>query len=389
MAALFRRLLQGGLWLVAFVAIIATAGLGGQLIMSAVAQSDDVAEPLPVAVMTARYQDTYRQRRLFAGRIAPAQAADVGFQLPGEVAAVTVEVGDRVDAGAPLAELDPVRVELRRRESAAALREAQAVQKRAESAFARVEQLIAEGFATDQERDNALADRNTARERTELLRRSLARAAEDVDDLVLRAPFSGFVVARYIDAGATVSAGQPVVRINEQGSLEAEIGVPLDFARRLSAGDVYTLTTDADDADATVLGVSDEVEAATRTRLVRFRIDEAGSLAPGSLVRVALNEERRARGVWVPLVALQESYRGLWSVYVVEANEEGDEVIRRKDVTIISLGAERAFVSGTLEDGDQVVVTSPFRFVPGQKVTIVPDPDDAPGMAAAPSVSAT
>jgi len=364
---------RGVIWLIAFAAIMAAAVFGSRGILGARANGPAEADPLPVAVLTAQYQDTYQQRRLIAGRIAPAQVADVSFEVAGEIDQVLVDIGDLVEEGAPIAQLDPVRLELREREVAAQLAEAQAVAKRAEATRERILTLLEQGFATEQERDDADADRNAAVERVRVLRRQLALAKEDLQDGALRSPFTGYVVGRYVDAGAVVQPGQPIVRLNEQGTLEATIGVPEAIARRLDLGDQYTLIAGELEAEATISGIAEEIDPATRTRAVRLAINEDPGLSPGALVRLELFDERRARGVWIPMTALQEGYRGLWSVYVVADIEQGVGTIERKDIEITSLGDDRAFVKGTLEDGDRIVTTSTFRFVPGQKVRIKTD----------------
>ncbi|MEM9170189.1 MAG: HlyD family efflux transporter periplasmic adaptor subunit, partial [Pseudomonadota bacterium] len=198
---------------------------------------------------------------------------------------------------------------------------------------------------------------------------------------VLTAPFAGTVVARYLDAGATVRAGEPVVRLNQAGVLEARVGVPVDLARDLEVGQVFDLSLGETSVEATVAGVADDVDAATRSVTVRFSIDESAdpaanrALAPGALVRLSLAEERVGRGAWAPLSAIAESYRGLWSVFVV-VDEDGVSRIRRKDVTIIAIGDERVYLDGTIDEGDRIVRTAPFRFVPGQEVTVVEDATD-------------
>ncbi|NNU16155.1 efflux RND transporter periplasmic adaptor subunit [Parvularcula sp. ZS-1/3] len=364
------RLGRGFLWLVGLAAVLGAAIFGGREVIARGNAEEQEARALPVSVIEARYQDRYEERRLFAGRIAPAQVADVAFEVAGEIEEVTAKVGDRVAKGQTLATLDQRRLSLRTEEAAASLADARAQLDRAEASYKRVAELLEQGFATDQERDDALAARNGARERVRLLTRSLERAREDEGDASLRAPFDGFVVARYADAGAILTAGQPVLRLNERGTLEAEIAVPDRMADMVEVGDQFDLLTDEGDVRGSVEGVSGEIDPLTRSRLVRLIITEDPGLSPGSLVRLALTQERSARGVWVPLTALQEGYRGLWSVYVVE-NEDGQDLIRRKDIEILSLAEERAYVTGTLEDGDRVVETSTFRFVPGQRVRVV------------------
>ncbi len=362
--------------------VLGSIGLTRGLLLWRSAAAAEAIEPLPVETATARLQDSYRAVRRFPGRINAAQVSDVGFQVGGEIVEVLVEVGDSVAAGDAVARLDPERLRLRLEELAAARSEAEASLKRAEAALGRTLELFADGFATQQNVDDATAERDGFRARVRQLARSRENAEVDLNDATLRAPFGGVVVGRYLDAGATVTAGQPVLRINEKGSLDAIVGVPARFARRIGVGDEFEVASTDVSARARVTGVGDEIDAATQTVAIRLEIREDPGFIPGGLVRLELDEERRGRGAWAPALALLESYRGLWSVYVVEDVEDGVGTVARKDVEIIHIGNERVFVRGALEDGDRIVAAAPFRFVPGQKVRIVSDqmtfdPDDA------------
>ena len=371
-------MLKMGLWVIKrtiwlFVLAILVAGglfLGrNMLAMNAVAEVNDAY--LPVATARIAIRDSYRASRRFPGRINAAQVSDVGFQVNGEISAVLVQVGDRVSVGDELARLNPQRLQLRLSELDAARAEASASLRRAQTTLERTQKLADDGFATRQDLDDATAERDALQARVRQLGRSLENARVDFDDASLKAPFSGVIVGRYLDAGATVSAGQPVVRLNEQGSLEALIGVPARFARNIAIGDEYSVVAKNLRAVAAVRGVGDEVELATQTVAIRLEINEDPGFIPGGLVRLELDEERRAKGAWAPALALTESYRGLWSVYVVQDVVDGVGEIARKDVEILHIGNDRVFVRGAVEDGDQVVAAAPFRFVPGQKVRVV------------------
>lgn len=370
-------LIRNFLWLIGVAGVVAAALIGGNVITSGDEQTRvSRRQLLTVEVFAAQIADRYETRRRFPGRINSAQVADLSFQVGGEITAVDVEIGDRVQQGAALARLDPVRLELRAREAKAALGEAEAELKRAQASLERTRELFADGFATSQDNDDAIAARDSARERVVRLRRSADAAAEDLDDAMLVAPFSGAIVARYLDAGTVVNAGQPVLRINQDGKLEAQIGVPGDLAADIEIGQAFDLEVAGRMVSAMVQGIGDDIEEATRSVAIRFSINEvenaaaASALTPGALVRLVLAEERRGRGAWVPLSAIVESYRGLWSVFVV-VDEDNVSRIRRKDVTIVAIGEDRVYVDGTIEDGDRVVRAAPFRFVPGQEVKVV------------------
>ncbi|WP_306250733.1 efflux RND transporter periplasmic adaptor subunit [Parvularcula sp. IMCC14364] len=380
MRGFLKTLQRVTLWSLSFVVIVAMAALMGTGILSLNAGEDtETASPLPVAVETAKIQDRYSASRRFPGRIEAAQVSDVAFQVAGEVADVSARIGDRVTAGQALAQLDPVRLRNRQRELQAALDEAAASLTRAEATISRIEGLVGDGYATEQSLDDITAERNALRARARQLEQSLATARQDLNDAVLRAPFDGVVVQRYVDSGATVNSGQPIVRINASGKLDALIGIPASFAARMRIGDTHTLEAATLFADAELTGIGDAINSSTQTVTARFEITEDPGFVPGGLVRLKLDEERLATGIWVPATALNESYRGLWSVYIVIDNENDDQIIARKDVEIIHIGDSRVFVTGTLEEGDRVVTAAPFRFVPGQRVTIVETATTLPG----------
>ena len=332
------------------------------------ANAQEGKTPAPVEVVTVSSQDSYRAIRRFPGRIDAAQVSDLSFQVGGEITQVFAEVGDEVAAGDALAQLDETRLKNRIGELKAARTEAEASLTRAQASLERIRALMDEGFSTDQDLDNITAERDGFRARIRQLSRSIANAEEDLADSTLTAPYGGVVVNRYLDAGATVAAGQSVLRLNETGILEALIGVPPLFARRVSVGDEFTLTSDGLTAEGVVTGVGDEVDRATQTVSIRLEITEDPGFIPGSLVRLTLDEERRETGFWVPALSITEGYRGLWSVYIIVTNDSGSAIVARKDVEILHVGNERLFVRGTLEDGDRVVTAATARFVPGQEV---------------------
>ena len=65
--------------------------------------------------------------RTFSGVARASAVSSIGFRVAGTIARVTVAVGDRVEAGAPIARLDAEDYSLQVREAEAALRQAEAM----------------------------------------------------------------------------------------------------------------------------------------------------------------------------------------------------------------------------------------------------------------------
>ena len=91
-------------------------------------------------------------------------------------------------------------------------------------------------------------------------------------------------------------------------------------------------------------------------------------IAAGSVVRLSLPQEIPTRGVWLPVSALTESDRGLWSVYAAR-EVEGAYRAEPGLVEIIHQTGEAVYVRGALRDGDQVIVDGLQRITPNQPVT--------------------
>ena len=346
------------------------------------------ADPKVVGVDIVREQSDFVISRQFAGRLNAIRVSDLAFELGGELVEILVEEGERVDEGQVLARLDIDELTTRRQELRASRREAQARFARAQATFERVEELVPEA-ATPQQLDDIRGERDAIRAQVDQLSAALETLDVSIDNSSLTAPFEGEIVIRYLDEGAVVSGGQSVLRLNGGGALEAEIGIPARFRNQITIGETYTLTAGALRGEGMAKRIVNDIDLQTRTITVLLTITEDPGFVPSDLVRIGLNETIRARGMWVSNSALIESIRGLWAVFTVEvdgANEEGDVsgrsgIVMRNDIEIVHTEENRSFVRGTLEDGAYVVHSSPFRFVPGQKVTIETaiEPTQLPG----------
>src|SRR5262249_4311750 len=156
----------------------------------------------------------------------------------GRIRSVDVRLGDRVVRGQRLATLDANAVEHEQAAARAGLRAAEADADRAEVEVAqagdrlrRVEKLA--GVTPEVEiadarfqRRTALAHRSLARASVEVARARLEQAAAAVRDAEIRAPFDGAVADRYVDAGAAVAPGTPIVRVITADDLRVRFAVP-------------------------------------------------------------------------------------------------------------------------------------------------------------------
>ena len=193
-----------------------------------------------------------------------------------------------------------------------------------------------------------------------------------MDDCTLEASFAGIVSERFVDEGAVVEPGAPILRIVESDRLEAWIGMPVDLAARLEVGQERLLVVDGAEHWAQVAAILPEVDLPTRTRRVVLALDRsaADALVPGQVVRLETEVETAADGFWLPTAALTRGERGLWSCFAVTPHleREADYRVEPRTLEVLHAGGDRAFVRGTLSDGDVVIASGTHRVVAGQAV---------------------
>jgi len=331
-------------------------------------------DPIPVRTETVRIEPSFAIREAFPGRVLARREAELGFELPGRLEAVSVDTGAGVEAGAELARLDRVRLEARRAELAARLDEIRAELALARATLARQAALRRGDHVSVQRYEEALRREQVLAARLEAATASLRALEVDLDKTVLRAPFAGTVTARLADEGQVLAAGRPVLRMVEAGAMEVRVGVPPEVALELSPGSLHEVAIGGAVARARLRAIVPTVDPRTRTaELVLDLPDPPAMAGHGALARLLLERRIEGRGAWVPLDALSEGRRGLWTVFVVHREEGSTEaaVAERRDVQVLHFDGDRAFVRGALADGELIVATGVRRLVPGQPVRLL------------------
>lgn len=327
------------------------------------------AEAPPRPVVSEILGNRPREERSVPGVIDARIEVVLGFQTLGRLIERRVEIGDVVKKGDLLAALDPG--DLRGNVAAAnAAVEAAEVQLRTATATA--------------ERTRALASRNVssaaalekaeqaliAAEAASLQARSeLARARDAEDFSRMNAPFSGVISDIYEETGAIVAAGAPVMKLSDDGNLEAVIDLPETALVDLDPGDPFELWSESDPQRtlaAKVRLIEPVADAATRTRRVRLSLVESGGFRIGSLIRA---RQAAASGdlLTVDQAAIldPDTDPHVWIV-----TRDGSEArISRRAVTLI--GGEmagRIAVGPELAAGDEIVTRGIHTLSDGQAV---------------------
>ncbi|MEM9193173.1 MAG: efflux RND transporter periplasmic adaptor subunit, partial [Myxococcota bacterium] len=188
------------------------------------AEAATAPEPRPVAYVdltptTAAYD------RVFPGVVETSEHTTLGFEVPGTIAEVHFDVGERFEAGDTLAVLEARPFQIERRRRLANLAGARATLTDLERSQERVSALLEDGAATTAQADSATAARDRAESSRAAAEAAVALAREDLRDTRLVAAYAGTVVARHAEPGQRVRPGEVVLSI-EGGAPEIVVAIP-------------------------------------------------------------------------------------------------------------------------------------------------------------------
>jgi RND family efflux transporter MFP subunit len=189
------------------------------------------------------------------GTAEPFQRATLSTKLMGSVTAVLVREGDAVRMGQVVARVDARDIEAKRAQVEAGIAEAEAVYQDALVQARRFRSLHADSAATGAQLDAA----ETGLARAEAGRRSAQAGARELEALgayaQVRSPFAGIVTQRFVDPGAFVAPGTPVVAIEDASRLRVSVTVTPGAIGTLKRGTGVVATIEGRPADAVVEGV--------------------------------------------------------------------------------------------------------------------------------------
>lgn len=377
--------------------------LGALLLFAALAAAGWwwYTRPRAVAVRTAPVREvsaaeTSRQVLLNAsGYLVARRQATVSSKITGKVVEVAAEEGATAAAGQVLARLDDTNAKIAMNLAAAQAEAARAALQEtgvriteAEKEHRRVSRLTEQGIAATAEFDRADAELNALRARLEKQRRDAAvaehqeaMARQELDDLVIRAPFGGVITAKSAQPGemiSPISAGGGFTRTGictlvDMGSLEIEVDVGESYLNRVRPAQAVEALLDAYPDwkipchVIAVIPAADRQKATVKVRIAFEKLDPR--LLPDMGVKVAFLGTQEAAGaadgrpsLRIPRSAVRHADGRDW-VFAVRG-----ERAERLPVEVEDPGGDEFVVRTGLRAGDRVVTEAPAALKTGDRV---------------------
>jgi RND family efflux transporter MFP subunit len=343
--------------------LLALAGSG----VSAAAQPAGTKPVAAQAVMALTPQRVDLTRRLLAtGSIYAWQEIIIAPEVGGyQVAAVNVEIGDRVKRGQELARLSSQLLESQVDIARASVRQAEASLTNVKAALARGEAMATTGALS-------MADLDTLRANAISAEANLATAQANLQSAELRLRFThvrasddGIITARIVNVGQVVQAGTEMMRLLRQGRVEWRAEVPEADMRTVRAGQrVQVTTVEGSQLQGRVRSVAPTVQSSNRTGLIYVDIPSDGSARPGMFARGEI-EVSRDKVLMAPLASVLVA-DGYSYVFVVRSDST---VERRRVQTGTTQGGQVELTQG-LVDGESIVASGVAFLTDGQRVNL-------------------
>ena len=310
----------------------------------------------------------------YAGEVRARVESRLGFRVAGKIVQRQAELGQRVQAGQVLAQLDPRDYELAAQAARAQVASATTQRDLAAADFERFSKLRAQNFISGAELDRRQAQLKAAQASLDQARAQLASQGNQTEYTRLVADAPGVVTSVDAEPGQVVSAGTPVVRIARDGPRDAVFSVPEDKVGQLRAGQAVQVRAWSGDAllQGRVREVAASADPVTRTFLVKVAVEGADVLPLGATVYVAPQVLARGgvQAIKLPTSALRQE-GGQTVVWVYEAkNGSATGTVRLQPVQIATADGNEAVIAAGLTPGMQVVATGVHVLAPGQVVTV-------------------
>lgn len=306
------------------------------------------------------------------------QEAVIGPEVGGyRVAAVNVDVGDKVRKGQALVRLagEMLTAEVAAKKAAKAQADAQLIT--AASNLRRAESILTSGAVSDSEHERLKAEQLAAQARVEAAASDLESSRLKLQYTRVIAPDDGVITSRTVVVGQIAQAGGEMLRLLRQSRVEWRAEVPEGRVREIKAGQAARVTTaDGTQLVGKVRTVAPTVQAGTRTALIYVDLPKSDNARPGMFARGEIETSRSAAAT-LPLasVVVRDGYS-----YVFVVNDKQGVERRRIEVGTVRNG--RVEVLSGLEPTARVVERGAGFLKDGDRIRVVESDEPGPTSAA-------
>jgi multidrug efflux system membrane fusion protein len=346
------------------LAILVLAGLAG------CSRPPAAEEPLRSVKVIQVGTSAYDTEPEYSGEVRARVESRLGFRVAGKITRRQAELGQHVQGGQVLAQLDPqdykLAAEGARAQHAAALTNRDL----AAADLKRYRELRAQNFISGADLERRESTFKAAQAQLEQAQAQLSSQGNQANYTTLVADVPGVITAIEAEPGQVVSAGTPVVRIAQDGARDVVFAVPEDRAALVKPGSSVAVRgwATGSELQGNVREVAASADAVTRTYTVKVTIDAATAPPLGATVYARPKALSRTGTpvLKLPTSALRQEGQGT-AVWVLDKDTM---TVRSQAVQVATADGNDAVIGSGISAGMLVVVAGVHVLSPGQKVSI-------------------
>ena len=306
----------------------------------------------------------------YAGELRARNESRLGFRVGGKLLSRRVNLGDKVQAGQVLAQLDPQDLNLAQDAAKAAMQAARVNRDQLGNDYKRFIELKEQGFISAAELERRENGFKAAQAQLEQVRAQASAQTNQASYAALVSDVSGVVTAVNVDPGTVVAAGQPIINVAQDGPRDLVFSVPEDklaLVRAAAAvpGALKMKVWGEGQAERAVSlrEVSAAADPVTRTFQIKA---DAGSMdiKLGQTATVLLSMPKAGQVIKLPLAAVLQS-QGATSVWVLDP---ASMTVKAQPVTVTGADGNDVVIASGLRPGQEVVVAGVHVLTAGLKV---------------------
>jgi RND family efflux transporter MFP subunit len=289
-------------------------------------------------------------------------------QVEGAITRIFVHSGDRVNEGASILEIDPLK-----QEAAVINQEATRNSKLATLELNRAElerrrKLYQAGVISKTDLDTAEATFNASKADSEALEAGLREQKVQLRYYTVKAPTSGTIGDVPVHVGDRVTVQTLLTTLDRGGELEAYINIPAEKARDLRGGPAVDILDGEGQAvqRSRVTFISPQVDSATQTLLLKAPVANAGG-------RFRNDQSVHARVIWrerkAALIPVTAVSRQSGKIFAFVAESQGQQTFaRQRIIQVGDLNGNEYVVLDGIKPGDRLITSGIQLLVDGMPV---------------------
>ena len=308
------------------------------------------------------------------GSSEPLTTATLYARVNGYLKARYVDIGDRVQVGQLLAEIDAPDLDAQLNASRAQLEQSRAALGIAKVTYEREQRLLEQKVVSKQEYDQSEATYNQAIANVKTAEANVQNLSVQQGFEKIIAPFTGVVTSRFLDDGALIASGSTtttpsIFTVSQNDILRVFIYVPQAYAPNVQTGQDVEVTAPEYPQKVfkgKVTRTADSLDPTARTERVEIQIpSEQGRLLPGMYLSIRFKVQQAEPALLVPANTVDIRREGP-RIAVVDAEQK----VHYRDIKMgRDFGKTIEIVAG-LQGSETIIINPTTDLIEGEKVEV-------------------